>query len=61
MAENADGCKNHACEVAVCVADENACRVSVMSEEGKGDTEEREKEVEGEQMRVCCWMWVGQA
>ena len=56
VAEDADDSENHACEVTVGVADKDTCRVPVVSEKGKRDAEEGEEEVEGEEMRVCCWM-----
>ena len=50
--ENTNDDKDHAGKVAVRVADEHARRVPVVAEQGKGDAEEGEQEVEREEVRV---------
>ena len=52
MAENADNCENHAREVAVGIADKDLGGVPVVPEEGAGDADPGEEEVEGEEVRV---------
>lgn len=61
VAEDTDDGEYHAGEVAVGVADEDAGRVPVMVEEGAGDADPGEEEVEREEMGVsgrvgvwCC-------
>ena len=56
MAEDAHDGENHACEIAVRVADEDAGRVPVVGEETEGDAYEGEEQVDAEAMGVCCWI-----
>ena len=50
MAGNADDRKDHAGEIAVCVADEDASGVPVVVPESEGDSKEGEEEVESQEM-----------
>lgn len=52
VAEDTDDGEDHAGEVAVGVADEDAGRIPVVVEEGAGDTDPGEEEVEREEMGV---------
>ena len=52
VAEDADDGKDHAGEVAVGVADEDAGGVPVVAEEGGGDADPGQEEVEGEEVGV---------
>lgn len=52
VAENGYDDEDHACKVAVRIAYEDAGRVLVVQEQGAGDTEERQQEVEREQVGV---------
>ena len=56
MAENCNDHKDHAGKVAVCVADEYTRRIPIVREECKRHPEEREQEIQREQMGVCRWM-----
>ena len=58
MAEDADDGEEHAGEVAVGVAYKNFGRVPIVAAEGAGNAEEREQEVDGEEVRVRCWVGV---
>lgn len=52
MAEDANNGKNHAGEIAVGVADEDAGGVLVVDPKGEGDADKGEEEEEGEEVRV---------
>lgn len=52
VAEDADGGEDHAGEVAVGVADEDAGRVAVMQEESGGDSDPGQQEIEREEVRI---------
>lgn len=54
MPQDADDGKDHACEVAIRVADEDAGGVPVVREETEGDADEGEEEVDAEAVGVCC-------
>lgn len=59
VAEDAADGEDHAREVAVGVADEDAGGVPVVEEEGERDADEGEEHVEGEEVRVGGGVWVG--
>lgn len=52
VAQDADDDEDHACEIAVRVPDEDAGRVLVVREEREAHAEERQEEVQAEQMAV---------
>lgn len=52
VAEDADDGEDHSGEIAVCVADEDLCRIPVVVEQRAGDADPGEQEVEREEMRV---------
>lgn len=56
VAEDADDGEDHTGEVAVRVADEDPGGVPVVPPERRGDADEGEEEVNGEEVGVCCWM-----
>ena len=56
VAQDSDNGKDHAGEVTVRVADENPCRIPVVSPEGEGDADEGEEKVDAEEVGVCCWV-----
>ncbi|KAI9742933.1 MAG: hypothetical protein M1818_003663 [Claussenomyces sp. TS43310] len=59
VAEDGDAGEDGAGEVAVGVADENAGGVPIVGDEGEGDAEEGQEEVEGEEVRVGGRVGVG--
>jgi hypothetical protein len=58
MAQDAHNSEDHACEIAVCVSDEDFRWIPIVEPERDRDADEWEEHVQGEQMRVRCWMWV---
>ena len=59
VAQDADDGENHTCEVAVCVADEDAGGIPIVPPESNGDAEKGKEHVEGEKMAVGSRMKVG--
>lgn len=59
MAKDADNSKDHAREIAVGIANEDARRVPIVGKEGARYSDPWEKEVQGEEVRVGCWMGIG--